>query len=60
MSVLNLTAVSLGKKIQAGELSAVEATQEVLAQVERVEKDVHSYVSYDGEAALKERKRFNS
>ncbi len=56
MSVLNLTAVSLGKKIQAGELSAVEATQEVLAQVERVEKDVHSYVSYDGEAALKRAK----
>ena len=32
MSLMKLTAVELGKKIQSGEVSAVEAVQESLAR----------------------------
>lgn len=52
MNRMNLTAVELGKKIQAGELTAVEATEAALAQIDRVEPAVHSYVTVDREGAL--------
>ncbi|MFI3208590.1 MAG: Asp-tRNA(Asn)/Glu-tRNA(Gln) amidotransferase subunit GatA, partial [Eubacteriales bacterium] len=53
MSILNLTAVELGKKIKAKEISVVEATQAVLAQIDKVEGDVNSYITVDREGALK-------
>ncbi len=53
MSILSLTAVELGKKIKAKEISVVEATEAVLAQIDRVEGDVNSYVTVDREGALK-------
>ena len=48
-----LTAVELGKKIKAKEISVTEATQAYLDQIEKVENDVHSYVTIDKEGALK-------
>ncbi|MFI3173237.1 MAG: Asp-tRNA(Asn)/Glu-tRNA(Gln) amidotransferase subunit GatA [Eubacteriales bacterium] len=53
MSILNLTAVELGKKIKAKEISVAEATQAVLAQIDSVESDVNSYITIDKEGALK-------
>lgn len=53
MSILNLTAVELGKKIKAKEISVVEATMAVLAQIDKVEGDVNSYITVDREGALK-------
>ncbi len=53
MSILSLTAVELGKKIKAKEISVVEATEAVLAQIDRVEGDVNSYITVDREGALK-------
>ena len=48
-----LTAVELGKKIKAKEISVVEAVKASIAQIEKVEKDVNSFVTLDKEGALK-------
>ena len=53
MDIMSLTAVELGKKIKAKEISVTEATQAYLDQIEKVEVDVHSYVTIDKEGALK-------
>lgn len=52
MDLLNLTAVELGKKIQNKETTAVEATQAVLNQIDKVENTIHSYVTVDKDGAL--------
>ena len=54
MSILELSAVALGEKIQAKEISVKEATTAVLDQIKKVEDDVHSYVTVDEEGALKQ------
>ena len=41
MDIMSLTAVELGKKIKAKEISVTEATQAYLDQIEKVENDVH-------------------
>ena len=53
MDIMSLTAVELGKKIKAKEISVKEATQAYLDQIEKVEADVHSYVTIDKEGGLK-------
>ena len=53
MSILSLTAVEIGRKIKAGEITAVEATKAVLEQIRALEPQVHSYVTVDEEGALK-------
>ena len=53
MDIMSLTAVELGKKIKAKEISVTEATQAYLDQIEKVENDVHSYVTIDKAGALK-------
>ena len=53
MDIRSLTAVELGKKIKAKEISVKEATQAYLDQLEKVEAYVHSYVTIDKEGALK-------
>ena len=53
MDIMSLTAVELGKKIKAKEISVTEAAQAYLDQIEKVENDVHSYVTIDKEGALK-------
>ena len=40
MDITSLTAVELGKKIKAKEISVVEAVKASIAQIEKVEKDV--------------------
>ena len=45
MSLMSLTAVELGKKIKAKEVTVVEAVQEALDAVEKKEKDVNSFVT---------------
>lgn len=53
MGILDLTALELGRKIKAKEISVREATRAVLDQIREVEPAVHGYVSYDEESALK-------
>lgn len=45
MSLMSLTAVELGRKIKAGEVSAVDAAKEALAQISEKEDTIHSYVT---------------
>lgn len=52
MSLLDLTAVELGKKIKAGEVTAVQATRETLAQMKALESTLNCYVTIDEEGAL--------
>ena len=53
MDILDLSAVELAAKIKAGEVTAVEATKAVLAQIEKSEEALNCYVTLDKEGALK-------
>ena len=53
MSVLDLTAVELGKKIKAKEITVVDAVKASLEQIKKLEPVVHAYVTVDEERALK-------
>lgn len=56
MSLTNLTAVELAKKIKAKEVTVLEATEAALLAIEKREKDVHSFVTVDKEGARKRAK----
>ena len=53
MSILGLTAVELGSKIRAKEVSVKEAVEAVLGQIETYDKEFNCYVTVDREGALK-------
>ena len=53
MSLTSLTAVELGRKIKAKEVTAVEAMKAVLEQIKKSEGTVNAYVTVDEEGALK-------
>lgn len=52
MELTALTAVELGKKIQAKEVTVVEATQAALDAIKKREEAVNSFVTVDEEGAL--------
>lgn len=54
MNILDYTAVELGAKIKAGELTAAEACEAVLAQIDKKEDSLNCYVTVDKEGALKQ------
>lgn len=45
MSLMNLTAVQLGKKIESGEIKVIDAVNAAFEQIEKVEKDLNSYIT---------------
>ena len=53
MNILDLTALELGKKIKAGEITSPQATEAVLKQIKKTEAQIHAYVTIDEEGALK-------
>lgn len=53
MSLMSMTALELGRTIQAGEVSAVEAVREALDRIQKLDRELNCYVTMDGEAALK-------
>lgn len=53
MGLMNLTAVELGKKIKAKEVTVKEAVQAAIAQIEKSEDALNCYVTVDKEGALK-------
>ncbi len=53
MGLLDLTAVELGKKIKAGEVTVVEATKAALEQIKEKDELYNCYVTVDEEGALK-------
>ena len=52
MKLLELTAVELGKKIKAGEVTVQEATRAALDAIKAKEEQVHSFVTIDEEGAM--------
>ncbi|NLK77319.1 MAG: Asp-tRNA(Asn)/Glu-tRNA(Gln) amidotransferase subunit GatA [Clostridiales bacterium] len=52
MKLLELTAVELGKKIKAGEVTVEEATRAALDAIKAKEEKVHSFVTIDEEGAM--------
>lgn len=52
MNLMSLTAVELGKKIKAKEVSVEEAVQAAIDAIEAREEKVHSFVTVDKEGAL--------
>lgn len=55
MSLMNLTAVDLGKKIKAKEISVVEAAKDALDQMKKKEEQYHCYVSVAEESEVLKR-----
>lgn len=53
MDLMSLTAVELGKKIQAGEVTVKEAVEAALANIEKKESTYHALITVDKEGALK-------
>lgn len=54
MGLLDLTAVELGKKIKAGEVSVLEAVNAALDQIKEKDELYNCYVTVDREGALKQ------
>ncbi len=52
MDIRSLTAVELGKKIKAGEITSVDATKAFLDVIEKYEGKYNAFVSVDKEGAL--------
>lgn len=52
MDLMSLTAVELGKKIKANEITAVEATSAAIDAIKKHEQSVNSFVTVDEEGAL--------
>ena len=52
MKLLELTAVELGKKIKAGEVTVEQATRAALDAIKAKEEKVHSFVTIDEEGAM--------
>lgn len=53
MNLMSLTAVELGKKIKAKEVSVVEAVTAALDNIEKMDETYNCYVTIDREGALK-------
>ena len=53
MSLMSLTALELGKKIQAKEVSAVEAAKEVLGQIKKLDGSLNCFVTVEEDSVLK-------
>lgn len=56
MDLMSLTAVELGKKIQAREVSAVEAAQAAIDSIRSREEAINAFVTVDEEGAIKRAK----
>ena len=52
MEWMEMTAAELGKKIQAGELTAVEAAKAALAKIKEKDGELNCFVTVDEEDAL--------
>ncbi|GHU43658.1 glutamyl-tRNA(Gln) amidotransferase subunit A [Clostridia bacterium] len=56
MSITALSALALGKKIKAREISVTEATQAAFTRIKAAEPQINSFVTLDEEGALKQAK----
>ncbi len=54
MDIMSLTAVELGKKIKAGEISVVEATKACISNIKQYDKEYNCFITIDEEGALRQ------
>ena len=52
MNICHLTAVELGKRIKAKEISVLDAVKASIEQIEKLEPSVNSFVTIDKEGAF--------
>ena len=54
MSILDMTALELGKRIQSGDITAVQAAEASLARIKAVEPSIHAYVTVNEEKTMEQ------
>ena len=54
MSILDMTALELGKRIQSGDITAVQAAEASLARTKAVEPSIHAYVTVNEEKTMEQ------
>lgn len=54
MDLMSMTAVEIGKKIKAGEVTVMEATEAALARIQALDSDYNCFVTVDAEGARKQ------
>lgn len=52
MSISDMTALELGRRIQSGDITAVQAAEASLARIRAMEPSIHAYVTVDEEKAM--------
>ena len=53
MDMMSMTAVELGKKIKAGEISVMEATKACIENIKTYDKEYNCFITVDEEGAFK-------
>ena len=54
MSILDMTALELGKSIQSGDITAVQAAEASLARIKAMEPSIHAYVTVNEEKTMEQ------
>ena len=54
MSISDMTALELGKRIQSGDITAVQAAEASLARIKAMEPSVHAFVTVDEEKTMEQ------
>lgn len=54
MSILDFTALELGRKIKAGEVTSMDAVEAALNRIKDLEPTIYAYVTVDEEGAMKQ------
>lgn len=54
MSILDMTALELGKRIQSGDITAVQAAEASLARIKAMEPSIHAYVTVNEEKTMEQ------
>ena len=54
MSILDMTALELGKRIQSGDITAVQAAEASMARIKAMEPSIHAYVTVNEEKTMEQ------
>ena len=54
MSILDMTALELGKRIQSGDITAVQAAEASLARIKAMEPSIHAFVTVNEEKTMEQ------
>ena len=58
MDMMSMTAVELGKKIKAGEISVMEATKACIENIKTYDKEYNCFITVDEEGASNRQKKY--